>query len=204
MNNQNLRREIEAVNDSDDALQIAADIAAKAALNSSQAAAIRFNNVLATINTTIRTGAASFANDFVSDLEKGDTILQSLQDAAATLGKTLQTAGLNSLVNSGLNSLTGSTSQTAGATSSATILQASATAMVATWTSGATATAAILSGGGATAGAALGVGGTAAGVGVDVGTSLGGAELVTSGAAAGGFIARSLVRPPFSPSQSIT
>ena len=118
MNDQKLRHEIEAVNDSNAALQIKADAAALAALNSSQAAALRMNNVLTTINTTIRTGAATFANDFVSDLEKGDTILQSLQEAAANLGKTLQTAGLNSLVNSGLNSIAG---PTAGATSSATI-----------------------------------------------------------------------------------
>jgi hypothetical protein len=66
-------------------------------LASSQAAALRMNNALSTINTTIRSGAATFANDFVTNLEKGETTLHALADAAAGLGKTLQTAGLNIL-----------------------------------------------------------------------------------------------------------
>jgi hypothetical protein len=67
------------------ALKVAADSAAMAALASSQAAALRMNNTLSTINTTIRQGAASFTNDFVTGLEQGDSALQALQTAAANL-----------------------------------------------------------------------------------------------------------------------
>jgi hypothetical protein len=163
-----------------------------AALNSSQAAALRLNNVFSTINTTIRTGATTFVTDFADALVKGQSLMSSLQTAASALGKTLLDSGLKSLVTTGLNavapSLSSSATETAGATSTATILTAAATAMVATWTAGATAAAGILAGGG-----------TAAGVGIDAGTSVGGATLVTSGtvggaslatggAAAGGFI----------------
>jgi hypothetical protein len=166
-----------------------------AAMASSQAAALRMNATFATINTTIRTGATTFATDFVESLAKGATLMASLETGAAALGNTLIAAGLKTLVTDGLNALSGpasslasGVSQTASATSSATILTAAGTALAASMVAGATSAAAILAGGGTTAAGVLTAGGTAAGVGVDVGTSVGGATLVTSGAAAGGFI----------------
>jgi hypothetical protein len=44
------------------------------ALGSSQAAALCMNNVLSSINTTIRTDASAFANDFVTNLAKGESV----------------------------------------------------------------------------------------------------------------------------------
>jgi hypothetical protein len=44
------------------------------ALGSSQAAALCMNNVLSSINTTIRTDASAFANDFATNLEKGESV----------------------------------------------------------------------------------------------------------------------------------
>jgi hypothetical protein len=153
-----------------------------AALNSSQAAALRLNNVFSTINTTIRTGATTFVTDFADALVKGASLMSALQTAASALGKTLLDSGLKTLVTDGLNaiapSLSSTATQTAGATSSATILTAAATTMVATWTAGATAVAGVLAGGG-----------SAAGVGIDQGTSVGGAVLVTSGTTAGADLA---------------
>jgi hypothetical protein len=148
-----------------------------AALASSQAAALRMNATLTTINTTIRTGASTFADDFVAGLVKGESTLQALQEAASALGKTLTNAGLNSLVTTGLNAIAPSASQTASATTSATILTTAGTALAASMVAGATSAAAILTGGGATSGAAVTTGGTAAAAG-----------LTTGGAAAGGFI----------------
>jgi hypothetical protein len=107
-------------------------------LASSQAAALRTNNVLSTINTTVRTDAAAFANDFVTNLEKGESVLHALGDAAAGVGKTLQTAGINSLVTTGLNALAPSVSSTAGATASATILTTAGTTLAAAMVTGAT------------------------------------------------------------------
>jgi hypothetical protein len=43
------------------------------------------NNTMSTINTTIRSGATSFADDFVGELVKGESTLQALQDAAAAM-----------------------------------------------------------------------------------------------------------------------
>jgi hypothetical protein len=149
-----------------------------AALNSSQAAAMRMNNAMSTINTTGRAATATFATDFVGALVQGETKMQALEAASAALGKTLLNAGLNSLVNTGLNAVAPTATQTASATASATILTSAGTTLAASMVAGATSAAGILAGGG-----------TAAGVGVDVGTSVGGATLVTSGATAGGFIA---------------
>jgi hypothetical protein len=151
---------------------------------------------LSTINTTIRTGAATFASDFVGSLEKGNSILQSLQAAAAGLGKTLTDAGLNSLVTTGLNAIVPSASQTASATASATILTTAGTALAASMVAGATSAAGILAGGGANAAGAINVGsatsvtsltgaGTLTGTEVATGGVTGGAGLATGGTAAG-------------------
>jgi hypothetical protein len=88
-----------------------------AAMASSEAAALRMNNVLTTINTTIRTGATTFATDFVESLTKGETLMQSLQTAAAALGNTLIAAGLKTLVTDGLNALSGPASSLASGVS---------------------------------------------------------------------------------------
>jgi hypothetical protein len=156
-----------------------------AALASSQAAALRMNDVLKTINTTIRSGAATFANDFVTDLEKGQSVLASLEAAAVGLGKTLQTAGLNSLVTSGLNAVLPGASQTAGATSSATILTTAGTALAASMVAGATSAAAILAGGGTAAGGELSAGATAGGIVLGVGGKSAGGDTAAGGIAGG-------------------
>lgn len=169
----------------------AADAVAKAlhvtALASSQAAALRMNNTLSTINTTIRSGASSFANTFVTSLEKGESVMQALKDSAADLGKSLQTAGINSLVTSGLNSL-GGASQTAGATASAAILTTAGTTLAAAMVAGATSASEILGTGGTSAAAGLTTGGTAAATGLTTGGTVAGAGLTTGGASASGFI----------------
>jgi hypothetical protein len=161
-----------------DALAKAMVVTATAGLAKSQAAAMRMNNVLSSINTTARSTVSTFTVDLVDGLTTGKTLMASLETAAASLGKTLLNAGLNSLVTTGLNAVAPGASQTASATASATILTSAGTTLAASMVAGATSASAILAGGG-----------TAAGVGVDVGTSVGGAELVTSGATAGGFIA---------------
>jgi hypothetical protein len=68
--------------------QIAAGDAAVAALNSSEAAAIRMNNVLASINTTARSSVSTFATDLVDGLVKGETTMQALEESASALGNT--------------------------------------------------------------------------------------------------------------------
>jgi hypothetical protein len=160
-----------------------------AALASSQAAALRLNAVFSTINTTIRTGATTFVTDFADALVKGQSLMSSLQTAAAALGKTLLDSGLKTLVTDGLNavapSLSSTATQTAGATSSATILTGAATAMVATWTAGATAVASIMAGGGTAAGTAIGSGGAVAGTAVTTGGTVASTEVAVSGATAG-------------------
>jgi hypothetical protein len=162
MHYQDLRPDVEDESIAANAPAKAMVVGAIAALASSQAAALRFNNTLSTINTTIRGAATSGVDDFVAGLVKGEGAMQALKDAATDIGKTLTNAGLNSLVTTGLNSI-GGASQTASATASATILTGAGTALAASMVSGATAAAAILAGGG-----------TAAGVGIDVGTSVGG------------------------------
>jgi hypothetical protein len=171
-----------------------------AALNSSQAAALRMNNTLTTINSTIRTGAASFATTFVGGLQKGESAIQALKDAASGLAKTLMDSGLNSLVNTGLNSIMGSAgggaALTAGATSAAAAITAACTAGGASLAAGGTAAATALGAGGTVAGTAtgtggaaggtaLGVGGTEAGTVVGVGGVTAGAALTAGGTAAG-------------------
>lgn len=162
-------------------------------LNSAQAAAIRMNNTLKTINDTIRTGAAAFANDFVKDLEKGETVLQSLKDAAANLGSTLQTAGINSLVNQGLNALTGpgvgAAALTAGATSAAAAITAACTAGGAALAAGGVSAGAALGTGGAVAGTTTAAGGVTAGTAVGAGGTVAGATTAAGGAAAGTALA---------------
>jgi hypothetical protein len=157
------------------------------ALNSGEAAALRMNNVLKSINDTARSAVSTFATDFVHALQAGSSLIDALKSSVASLGTKLMDTGLNSLVTSGFNALTGSGA--AGGAASGAALSAGGTSAAAAITAACTAGGAALAAGGTAAGTALGAGGTAAGVGVDVGTSVGGAELVTSGAAAGGFIA---------------
>jgi hypothetical protein len=182
-----------------DAVAKAMVAGANAALASSEAAALRFNNTLSTINTTIRGAATTGVDTFVAGLVKGEGAMQALKDAATDVGKALTNAGLNSLVTTGLNAI-GGAGQTAGATASATILTTAGTSLAASMVAGATSAAGILAGGGTAAGDAmvgatsvggsqLATAGQVAGVGIDAGTSVGGAELVTGGASAGGFIA---------------
>jgi hypothetical protein len=175
---------------------------ALAAMASAEASALRLNATFATINTTIRTGATTFATDFVDSLVKGQTLMQSLQTAASALGKTLVDAGLKTLVTDGLNALSGpasslanGVSQTASATSSATILTTAGTALAASMVSGATDAASILGIGGTTAGTNLGAGSTTAATvlgttGVATGTEVAtGGELAGTGLAVGGAAA---------------
>jgi phage-related minor tail protein len=62
------------------------------------AGAMRFNTMLAEVNSTIRSSAASFANDFVSGIMSGKSAMESLQGAATSLGKSLTTAGINNII----------------------------------------------------------------------------------------------------------
>jgi hypothetical protein len=156
-----------------------------AALKSSQAEALRMNDILKTINTTARTSVATFANDLLQGIESGKSALQSLETAAASLGKTLQTAGLNSLVNTGISSLTGSGGAAASLAAGGT---AAAAAITAACTAGGTA----LATGGAAAGTAITAGGTVvavdgtvAGASVGVGGATAGTALAAGGVAAG-------------------
>lgn len=156
-----------------------------AALNSSQAAAIRLNNAMASANNTIRTGLATSANEFVSGLVKGESVMQSLKSAAASLGQTLTTAGVNSLVTTGLNSLTGAAGLSAGAASAAAAITAACTAGGAALAAGGATAAAAIGTGGVTAGAAEAAGGAAAGTTTAVGGAAAGTSLAAGGAAAG-------------------
>jgi hypothetical protein len=156
-----------------------------AALNSSQAAALRLNNVLSTINTTIRNAATTGVDDFVAGLVKGETAMQALKDAATDVGKALTNAGLNSLVTTGLNALAPTASQTAGATASASILTTAGTALAASMVEGANLAAGILGTGGAAAGTATAAGGGVAGAAVGTGGTVAGATVATGGAVAG-------------------
>jgi hypothetical protein len=162
----------------------------------SQAAALRLNATFATINTTIRTGATTFATDFVDSLVKGETTMQSLQTAASALGKTLVDAGLKTLVTDGLNALSAPASslasgvlQTASATSSATILTTAGTALAASMVSGATDAASILGIGGTTAGTNLGAGSTTAATVLGTSGATTGAEVGAGGELAGAGLA---------------
>jgi hypothetical protein len=152
-----------------------------AALNSAQAAALRMNNVLSTINTTVRDGATTFAQDFVGALVKGQSLMSSLQTAAASLGKTLLDAGLKSLVTTGLNSLSGPASSLASSAG----LTAGATTAAATITAAGTAAGAAIAAGGTAAAAALGTGGTVAGTAVTAGGATAGTTVAAGGTAAG-------------------
>lgn len=67
------------------------------------AGAIRLNNQLADINSTIRSSASSFANDFVSGIMSGKTAMDSLKGAASSLGKTLTSAGINNIIANPMN-----------------------------------------------------------------------------------------------------
>ncbi len=62
------------------------------------AGSIRFNNMLSDINQTIRSSAASFANDLVSGIMSGKSAMESLQGAATSLGKSLTQAGINNII----------------------------------------------------------------------------------------------------------
>lgn len=68
------------------------------ALASSEAAALRFNDAMKSINDLARQTGASFANDLVSGILAGKTAMESLTSAANNLGKSLTTAGINNII----------------------------------------------------------------------------------------------------------
>lgn len=68
-----------------------------AALNSSQAAAIRFNDTLKNIGDSARQYAAQFATDFVGALRSGKSTMEALGDAATNLSNTLTSAAFKDL-----------------------------------------------------------------------------------------------------------
>lgn len=69
-----------------------------AALASTEAAALKANNVLKEINDLVRSSAASFANDFVSGIMSGKSAMDSLMSSVTNLGKSLTTAGINNII----------------------------------------------------------------------------------------------------------
>jgi hypothetical protein len=171
-----------------------------AALNSSEAAALRMNNVLKSINDTARSAVTSFGTDLVHGLEAGNSLLQSMETAAKNLATKVLDTAVSGLLNAGMNALTGAASGagsgvalTAGATSAAAVLQAGIAAGVATLVAGATTAAGILTGGGATAAAAVGTGGTVAGGAIVTAGAATDAGLVAAGTTAGTMINGPLV-----------
>jgi hypothetical protein len=160
-----------------------------AAMASSEAAALRMNNVLSTINTTIRTGATTFASDFVNSLVKGETVLQALQASASALGKTLIDAGLKTLVTDGLNALSGPATGAASSLASSAGLTAGATTAAATLTAAGSAAGAALASGAADAASILGIGGTTAGTNVGAGSTTAATVLGASGTTTGAEVA---------------
>ena len=69
-----------------------------AALHSSEAAALRFNDALKSINDLARQSASTFANDLVSGIMSGKSAMESLTSAANNLSKSLTTAGINNII----------------------------------------------------------------------------------------------------------
>ena len=68
-----------------------------AALASSEAAALGFNKALSDMNTLARQSAATFATDLVSGLEKGQSLMSSLGNAAKNLSSSLTSKAFTDL-----------------------------------------------------------------------------------------------------------
>jgi hypothetical protein len=68
-----------------------------AALNSSEASAMRFNDAMSDINKQARSSATTFATDLVSGLRSGESAMESLQKAASNLSNTLTNAAFTNL-----------------------------------------------------------------------------------------------------------
>jgi hypothetical protein len=68
-----------------------------AALASSEAAALRFNNQLKSMSDLARSSATSFTNDLISGLGSGQTAVESLHNAFKNLASTLTSSALKSL-----------------------------------------------------------------------------------------------------------
>jgi hypothetical protein len=179
-----------------DALAIAMVAVANAALVNSQAAAMRMNNAI----VDAKNDGITFATSLADGLLQGKSLMDDLAAAATSMGKKLVDTGLTSLLNQGLNALTGGgtgvtssvasgAALSAGGTSAAAAIAAACTAGGAALAAGGTAAAGAMVGATSVGGSQLSTAGEVAGVGIDVGTSVGGAQLVTSGATAGGFIA---------------
>lgn len=68
-----------------------------AALESSQAAAIRFNNTLKSIGDLVRQSATAFATDLVNGLRQGNSLMSSLGNAARNLSQALTSKAFTDL-----------------------------------------------------------------------------------------------------------
>jgi hypothetical protein len=68
-----------------------------AALASSEAEAMRFNNTLKSMNDTARSSATSFTNDLISGLGQGQTAVESLHNAFKNLTSSLTSGALQAL-----------------------------------------------------------------------------------------------------------
>jgi hypothetical protein len=160
-----------------------------AALNSSEAAQIRFNTALKDVGTQ----AGTFASGFALDLSHGVQIMTALQTATQKLADTLIDMAAKQLMSTFLSGaapslLSGASStatQTAGATSAATILTTAGASVAASFVSGATAAASILGIAAPAAGGELAAGGAAAGVATESGGILAGITTALGGTTAG-------------------
>lgn len=167
------------------------------ALNSAEASAIRFNNVLKSVNDIAGTAFSSMAKDIAN----GVAPMQAFANAAKQAAASVLDIATKKLTSSLLSSVVGDTTgMTTGATSSAAILTTAGSTLAASMIAGATTAAGILGVGGATAGAevatggtvaggAVAVGGAASGVAQAAGGATGGLAVATSGVAAGASIA---------------
>ncbi|MDH2341539.1 hypothetical protein [Bradyrhizobium sp. SSUT77] len=69
-----------------------------AALNSSEAAAIRMNDTMKSIGDSVRQMAGAFANDFVGALKSGKSVMDSLGASMKNLSSSLMSGGINALM----------------------------------------------------------------------------------------------------------
>ena len=146
---------------------------------------MRMTELLRTMSDIGSEAVSGFAKDIANGVDGLDAALnvaKRLRDIFIDIAaKKLMAATLGSLFDTGATGLT----QTAAATSAATILTTASATMAAEWITAATTVAGILTGAGAAGGAALEVGGAAAGVTTAAGGTTGGAALAAGGAAAG-------------------
>lgn len=142
----------------------------KANMDSALADMMRFADSLRTIKSV----AGNAFSEFISGLQQGKSLANSMRDSIASLGKKLVEIGSTKLFEAGFDALSG---MLKGAGFGASLIAASTTA------------AAQLTAAGASAGAALATGGTVAGSAITVGSTTGAAAQVTGGTAAGGMTA---------------